>query len=262
MEGILSDRAVLRIVGEDTQPFLQGLVTQDVASLDRAMFAALLTPQGKILFDFLLVPAPGGFFIDCCADAAPALLKRFSMYKLRAKVAISEERDLAVAVGGGGAALADPRHEGLPSRVVVKRENAPVVNDEYDDARLALGVSEFGKDFGSDEVFLLDVNFDALNAVNYKKGCFVGQEVTSRMKRKGEIRKRTLIARFEGSAPAKGADVVAGENSIGQILSGRDGVALALVRLDRLKAAEQEGRLLTADGCALQISFPDYLERV
>ncbi len=266
MRGILSNRSVLRIAGDEARPFLQGLVTQDILHVAEgaAVFTALLTPQGKILFDFILVPKGDEFLIDCDAEAAPALLKRLTLYKLRARVTIVPEPDLAVAVGDirdPVAAFVDPRSDTLASRAIIKNADMPSADGDYDTARLAAGVPEFGKDFWSEEVFLLDVNYDALNAVSYKKGCFVGQEVTSRMKRKGEIRKRTLMASFEGPAPAKGADVLAGENSVGKILSGRDGAALALVRLDRLKTATDEGRRLTVDGQPLQISFPAYLER-
>lgn len=266
MRGVLSNRSVLRVDGDEARAFLQGLVTHDILHVAEgdAVFTALLTPQGKILFDFFLAPCGDGFFLDCDAATAPALLKRLTLYKLRAKISLAAEPESAVAVGDlrdPVVAYADPRHEALARRAIVRRADMPAADHEYDAARLALGVPEFGKDFASDEVFLLDVNYDALNAVSYKKGCFVGQEVTSRMKRKGEIRKRTLIARFEGAAPAKGAEVTAGDSALGAVLSGGDGVALALIRLDRLAVADAEGRKLTVDSRALQLSFPAYLER-
>jgi folate-binding protein YgfZ len=182
MKGVLSNRSVLSLVGADASTFLQGLVTQDV-SREGTSFTALLTPQGKILFDFLLFPRADGFFIDCEVSAAPALLKRLSIYKLRAEIALREEPLLAVALGEGSP---DPRHVGLPARAIVERGGGPAIDVAYDALRRSLGAPEFGKDFGGEEVFLLDVNYDALNAVSYAKGCFVGQEVTSRMKRKGE----------------------------------------------------------------------------
>ncbi len=266
MRGVLSTRSLLKMSGEESRSFLQGLVTQDILHVSDgdAVFTALLTPQGKILFDFFLAPHGDGFFIDCDAGAAAALLKRLVMYKLRAKVSVTPEADFAVAIGDVRdpvAAFADPRNSALPSRAIVKRVGMPAADDAYDALRISLGVPEFGMDFGSEELFLLDVNYDALNAVSYKKGCFVGQEVTSRMKRKGEIRKRTLIARFDGAPPAKGASVMASESSIGEILSGRAGAALALIRIDRLKSALESGRPLTAGGREVQISFPAYLER-
>jgi len=266
MRGVLSNRSVIRLSGDDARPFLQGLVTQDVLNVkeNEAAFATLLTPQGKILFDFFLTPTDDGFLIDVAKEAAEALNKRLTMYKLRAKVSVSIEEGLAVAVGDMRdpmLSFADPRHVSLPPRAIVQTASIPPADADYDRIRLDIGVPEFGKDFAAEEVFLLDVNYDALNGVSYKKGCFVGQEVTSRMKRKGEIRKRTLIATFDGAPPARSASLEAGDNAIGEILSGREGSALALIRLDRLKAAEDVGAALTAEGKALQIAFPDYLER-
>lgn len=265
MRGLLTNRSVLRISGDEARGFLQGLVTQDVLHVkeNEGVFAALLTPQGKILFDFLLSPADGGFFLDCDASSAEALLKRLNMYKLRAKIAIAPQPEFGVAVGDMRdpvAAFADPRLDVLPNRAIVKREGVPVADAEYEEARLSLGVPEFGKDFAGEEVFLLDVNYDALNAVSYKKGCFVGQEVTSRMKRKAEIRKRTLVAEFDGAPPPAGTAIDAGGVSIGEILSGKDGRSLALVRTDRLEEATNAGATLMADGRALQLAFPAYLE--
>jgi len=265
MRGILTTRSLLNISGDEARPFLQGLVTQDILHVGdgKAAFTALLTPQGKILFDFFLAPHGEGFLVDCGADAAEALLKRLVLYKLRAKIAVAPATDLAVAVGDVRdpvAAFADPRLAALPARAIVKRADMPAADENYDAERLRLGVPESGKDFSGEEVFLLDVNYDALNAVSYKKGCFVGQEVTSRMKRKGDIRKRTLIATFDGPAPAKGAEVIAGDHAIGEILSGRDAAALALIRLDRLKTAQDAGAALSVDGRDVQISFPTYLE--
>ncbi len=255
---MLHSRAVLSLKGEDAMAFLQGIVTQDVTEPAPA-FAALLTPQGKILFDFFLVPMDGGYLIDCDADAAPALLKRLTMYKLRAKVALAMEASLGVYLGvRSGDGYADPRLADLPARTISARVDAPSADDAYHDRRLALGVPEFGSDFAGEDVFLLDVNYDALNAVSYKKGCFVGQEVTSRMKRKGEIRKRTLIAHGEGLVA--GVPVSAGESSIGEALSARGGSGLALVRLDRLAEARAAGAALLAGGAPVQIDVPAYLE--
>lgn len=263
MNGILRNRAVLRAAGPDVSSFLQGIVTQDVAALAGGWaFSALLTPQGKILFDFFLAPAPEGFFLDCSAAAAPALLQRLLLYKLRAKVAIDAEPSLCVAIGADAGAFADPRLADLPRRRIAGREPDMADADEfYEQRRLALGVPQYTRDFDGEEVFLLDVNYDRLNAVSYQKGCFVGQEVTSRMKRKGEIRKRTLIARFDGPSPAKGAPILAGDTAIGAMSSAGEGVGLALLRLDRLREAEAEGLTPTCDGRALRISVPAYLEQ-
>lgn len=259
MEGILNSRAVLSLTGEDATAFLQGLLTQDVTGA-APVFAALLTPQGKILFDFILVPGAGGYLIDCDAAAAPDLLKRLSMYRLRAKVTLTAETGLGVFIGtrkDARAAYADPRLPSLPARMIAPAGAAPAADDAYDALRLAAGVPEFGRDFGGEEVFLLDVNYDALAGVSYKKGCFVGQEVTSRMKRKGEIRKRTLIA--AGASLQKGGAVMAGDSAIGDVMSVRGGSGLALVRLDRLADARAEGLALTCGGAPLSLETPAYL---
>jgi hypothetical protein len=262
VEGLLKSRAVLSLTGEDATAFLQGLVSQDVTGAAPA-FAALLTPQGKILFDFILVPVDGGYFIDCDGAAAPALLKRLSMYKLRAKAALNAETGLGVFIGPRAdprAAYADPRLPSLPVRTIAAMTDAPGADDAYDAQRLAAGVPEFGRDFASEEVFLLDVNYDSLAGVSYKKGCFVGQEVTSRMKRKGEVRKRTL--KIGGAALQKGAAVTAGAGAVGEVMSVRGERGLALIRIDRLAEARAEGAEITCGGAPVRLESPAYLEGV
>ncbi|MEE2691436.1 MAG: folate-binding protein [Pseudomonadota bacterium] len=275
---LLPSRAVLRISGPDSRAFLQGLVTNNVEKLEdgEAAFAALLTPQGKILFDFLLVARGDGFLIDCNATASEALQKRLTLYRLRAKTAIEKLEDFAVgcivgnstrAAGGDVIAFADPRLLALGRRLigpkagVIDAVGESAAESRYDAHRRALGVPEFGRDFAGDEVFLLDVNYDALGGVDYKKGCFVGQEVTSRMKRKGEIRKRTLTFAYEGEPPPKGAPVTAGEGNVGEVLSAFEGSGLALIRLDRLAAAREAGMPPTVEGSAVKIGVPAWLER-
>ncbi len=278
---LLPSRALIRLTGDDVRPFLQGLVTQDLAhgpTAGAAIFTALLTPQGKLLFDFFLRPIDDGFMLEIDADAAPALLKRLAMYRLRAKVAFDPMPDLAVAVEfastaatelEGVVAFADPRLNALGRRIhgpvdvlrAAATIDAHLGERVWDAHRRALGVPEFGRDFGSDEVFLLDVNYDALGAVSYRKGCFVGQEVTSRMKRKGEIRKRTLIAQLDGPPPPKGAPVTVGETTLGETMSaGTDGVALAVIRIDKLANAGEDARKrVRIDGRPAELVFPDYL---
>jgi hypothetical protein len=255
-DGVLTSRAVLSLKGEDATSFLQGLVTQDLAGA-APVFTALLTPQGKVLFDFFLVPAEGGYLIDVDAAAAPGLLKRLSLYKLRAKVTLAAEEALAVYLGERvGVRYADPRLAALPVRTIAPRGDAPPADNAYDALRLAEGVPDFGSDFIGEEVFLLDVNYDLLNAVSYKKGCFVGQEVTSRMKRKGEIRKRTMILR--GAAIARGVAVMAGDSAIGEVMSVGGAQGLALVRVDRLAEARASGAPLAAGGAPVTLASPSY----
>lgn len=273
---LLSSRTLIRLSGDDVRPFLQGLVTQDLThgpAAGATVFAALLTPQGKVLFDFFLRPIDDGFMLEVDAAAAPALLKRLTMYRLRAKVAFDLMPQLAVAVALGDAvadgpgeavAFADPRLPALGRRMHgpadILAAAATVDARAWDAHRRALGVPEFGPDFVSEEVFLLDVNYDALNAVSYRKGCFVGQEVTSRMKRKGEIRKRTLIARTDGPPPPKGSPVMAGEITLGETMSaGADGVALAVIRIDKLANAGGGPSGVSIEGRPAELTHPAYL---
>ena len=264
---LLSDRAVIRLSGEDRISFLQGIITQDVELLKKrsSIFAALLTPQGKILFDFLIALQGDTLLIDCNKETAPALLKRLSLYKLRAKVSLEIDDTLQIIASPqeikDNVSFADPRTPALGWRAIVNNGNHSSDNNEYDQRRIALGVPEFGKDFGSDEVFLLDVNYDALSGVNYKKGCFIGQEVTSRMKRKGEVRRRTLIAVFDGEAPEKGAPVTAGASTLGDIMNHADGKALALIRLDRWEKAKAENTAVMCGNTELQLCIPAYVEQ-
>jgi folate-binding protein YgfZ len=254
---ILPSRAALRVSGPDARAYLQGLITQEPPPAGQAAFAALLSPQGKILFDFLIYCGGESFLFDCDRACSEALAKRLSLYRLRANVTIEPLNDWAIGVDwgrdrsavGGAAIFFDPRLLALGQRIIGPRniiaERLPPANDNaWRKVRIEAGVPEFGSDFASEEVFLLDVNYDALSGVSYAKGCFVGQEVTSRMKRKGEIRKRTLLLSFDGPPPAKGAPVTAGETTLGAVMSGVDGAALALLRVDRLAEAQVAGAQL------------------
>ncbi|NOX83450.1 MAG: folate-binding protein YgfZ [Alphaproteobacteria bacterium] len=264
----LADRAVVRITGEDRRPFLQGLVTQDIDQVneDNAGFAALLTPQGKILFDFMIAERDGAFLIDCDKDAAPALVKRLTLYKLRAKVTINIDETLEVMTSqappapSAGIAFPDPRLPKLGWRIIAPKGDG-AIDDDYDRKRIALGVPECGRDFNADEIFPLDVNYDALNGVSYAKGCFVGQEVASRMKRKSEVRKRTIIAEFDGPAPEKGAAITAGDFTLGQVMSTADTTALALIRLDRWGKSKAAGANIECETRSLRLHVPDYLKQ-
>jgi hypothetical protein len=262
----LVDRSLIRIEGADARSFLQGVVTQEApAQVDGARFSALLSPQGKILFDFILVPTPGGYLVDCAASLRDALLKRLSLYRLRAAVEIAAESALAVGFAeseddarGATHAFVDPRTPQLKWRVIAPAESmAGDGGDAYRDLRFRIGAPQCGDDFATDSLFLLDVNYDALNGVSYSKGCFVGQEVSSRMKRKGEIRKRTLMAASEGAPLARELKLTRGEEAIGEILSAHGTRALALVRTDRLAAAS--GPVL-CEGAELHLMVPPYLE--
>lgn len=258
----LKDRAIIALSGADTRTFLQGLVTNDVDAVapGKPAYAALLTPQGKILFDFLIVDdGAGNLLLDCLATARDALVKRLTLYRLRAKVEIKPRDDLAVFASWDGATLlgiafGDPR---LPA--LGKRSLAPVADgaDGYLAHRLSLGVPE-GPDFGSDKTFALDAGLDELHAIAFDKGCYVGQELTARMKHRGTARKRILsVESTDKSALAAGVDLRADGHSIGEIVSVYDSKGFALVRLDRLEDAGAAP--IDAAGVIVRMTKPDWL---
>jgi folate-binding protein YgfZ len=270
----LPDRGVVRVEGEDATSFLHGIVTNDVENLGvgEARFAALLSPQGKILFDFfvLRVPADAGaaFLIDCVAGQAAELVRRLSLYKLRAKATIanvSEQCAVLASPGAGvpsvsGDSFRDPRDSRLGWRSIVSRTDAASAKprDGYDAVRIFLGVPKGGVDFAYGDAFPHDVNMDLLNGVDFAKGCYVGQEVVSRMRHRGGVRRRTCKARLSKSAPAPapGVPVFAGDSLIGTLGSSSGALALALIRIDRLEEAKAAGKTITAGGVTLEIEPP------
>ncbi|HEY4942503.1 MAG TPA: hypothetical protein VII56_13830 [Rhizomicrobium sp.] len=260
----LEDRAVIAITGPEARSFLQGLITNDVEKLSpgKGLYAALLTPQGKILFDFFLAEGDGAILIDCAAAARDALLKRLSLYKLRAKVTLEARQQLAVLAMDAAVTSAisypDPRVPAMGFRGVIARAEMPAdvtpVAD-YHARRLALGVPE-GADFGSDRMFALDADLDELHAVDFAKGCYVGQELTARMKHRGTARKRLLVFEAEGAATA-GAMVRAGDKDIGEIAFAYGTRGFALIRLDRLD--EAGGAALLTGGVSVKLIKPGWL---
>jgi len=254
MPDILSDRAVIALTGPEAKSFLQGLVTNDVTELtpDNPVYAALLSAQGKILFDFLLHADGEGVLIDCMAEARPALIKRLSLYKLRAKLEIAPRDDLAVVLQGP----ADPRHNALPPRSIQPIAGAPT-DAAYLTARLALGIPE-GPDFGSERIFALDAGLDELHGVAFDKGCYVGQELTARMKHRGTDRKRVIVVTtVDGTPlPALGTAVKAGDSELGQITAAYSDRGFALIRLDRL--GETTGAL-TAEDITVTLTKQEWL---
>jgi folate-binding protein YgfZ len=255
----LTDRAVIALTGPEAHPFLQGLITNDMNALtpSQAIYAALLTPQGKILFDFFVRAAGDEILLDCLATARDDFVKRLSMYKLRANVAIAPRDDLGVYSGEGPA---DPRLEALGERAILNRgaiESRPGTG-EYHQRRLDHGVPE-GADFGSGRMFALDADLDELHAISFEKGCYVGQELTARMKHRGTDRKRLLaIASTDGSAlPACDIAITAGIRELGTITSIYGDRGFALIRLDRL--AECAGETLEAGGVDVEVRHQNWL---
>ncbi|WBQ14402.1 hypothetical protein L2D00_06925 [Hyphomonadaceae bacterium BL14] len=248
----LPGRAVIAITGDDARSFLQRVITRGPEGLEPggALFSALLTPQGKVLADFIIFDdGDGGLLIDAPASEAEGLVKRFSLYRLRAKADIALRDDLGVAAARGKgeaelrtvalAAAPDPRNALLGLRAIVPA-GGPEDEAGYDAARIHAFTPEFGRDYGPAEAFSTDVNHDLMSGIDYKKGCFVGQEVASRMHRKGGVRKRTVRLDLDGPAPEPGTAVSAGAAPLGTITSAAGQHALALIRVDRLEAAASE----------------------
>ncbi len=280
---LLPDRGVVKVSGETARDFLNGLITTDMARLQpgTGRFGALLTPQGKITVDFLITEAPsghgGGFLIDCPRPLAQALTDKLRFYRLRAKVEIENLSDSlgVLAAWDGEAALkpdltfTDPRNPELGLRILVPAELAQkaanligakmVDSSAYEAHRIALGVPRGGLDFIYGDAFPHETNMDRLAGVDFDKGCYVGQEVVSRMQHRGTARTRTVRLLLDGPAPEPGAAVLAGDKSVGTMGSAADGHALALIRIDRASEALETGLPLTAGGLIIRITEPDEL---
>jgi folate-binding protein YgfZ len=255
--GRLAGRAVLAVTGPDAAHFLHNLLSADVEHLadGGAIYAALLSPQGKMLFDMLVLRRGEGFLIDCAAGQREALLKRLGLYKLRARVEITPRDDMAVGVSPEQIAHAfpDPRTPALGWRVIGEAPGDDAQG--YDAARIAAGLADSEADLGSGEFFPHEANLDQLGGVSFKKGCYVGQEVVSRMEHRGTARSRILPVALASAAPPKGTEIRSGDKQIGTLLSGAGNHALALIRLDRL--AEAAGPL-TAGGVTLNVLKPGW----
>ncbi len=243
----IADRRIIAVSGADREEFLQGLVTNDVKRLSQGLvYAALLTPQGKYLADFMLVPAGDEILIDVQEDLADGLLKRLTLYKLRSKVVL-EDRDTPVWRGLGDApdgAFADPRDASLGWRFYGALDADPLDAD-WDALRVAACVPESGIELIPDDSYILETGFERLSGVDFRKGCYVGQEVTARMKHKTELRKGLVRVPVEGAAPAGTAIEVDGKLA-GTLFTQAGGRGLAYLRFDRAKPG------MTAGGATVQ----------
>ena len=262
----LKDRAVIALEGGEARDFLQGLITNDIGQLapQTGLYAALLTPQGKILFDFLVTEGDGAVLLDCPADRAEALAKRLTMYRLRAKIGITIRPQLAVYAGLTGrpaeraVTFPDPRLAALGPRSIGASAEMPDFLEgpaAYHAERLVLGVPE-GADFGSDKIFALDAGLDELHGVAFDKGCYVGQELTARMKHRGTARKRILSVKADAMLPPAGTAITSAAMELGEIISTYGNKGFALVRLDRLDEAKAS---LTAGMIAVTLAKPQWL---
>lgn len=244
----MSTRRILRLTGTDTDSFLQGLVTNDTRKLDDGLvYAAILTPQGKYLADFFLKRDGDSVLLDVAEGMADALIKRLNMYKLRADVRI-EETNLHLQRGTGPApegALPDPRHPDMGWRAY---SDAPEADDgtDWDAIRVRHCIPETGIELTPD-TYILEAGFEPLNGVDFKKGCYVGQEVTARMKHKTQLRKGLRVVAIDGAAPV-GSEILSAGKPAGTLFTQSNGQAIAYLRLDRagddMQAGDARLRLL------------------
>ncbi len=255
---VLPERGVLRVGGAEARPFLQNLVTNNVDLADgaEAVYAGLLTPQGKFLFDFIIAGDGDGLLLDCDAARAADLVKRLNFYKLRAQVTIEDvSASHRVAAIWGGAVktkgvFADPRLPALGYRAIAAKPDETLkalgaeaaTPADYHRHRISLGVGDAAQDFEPDRTFPLEVNFEEFHGIDFQKGCFIGQEVTSRTKRRGSVRKRLLPCLVEGDLPKPHTPVRAAAREVGTVFSGdaETGRVMALLRLDLINGATLE----------------------
>lgn len=270
---ILEDRAILEISGPDRAAFLQGLISNDVARLasGHAMYAALLTAQGRYLHDFILAPEGERYLLDGEAARLADLTRRLTLYRLRSKVTltpigtyvaaaafggdVAAALDLspepgAVAPFADGVAFIDPRDAALGARLVLSRENTTLLAErgltltdaaDYDRLRLSRGVPDGSRDLVPEKALLMESRFDELNGIDWNKGCYIGQEVTARMKYRALVKKQLVPVSVAGALPAPGTAIMADGDEVGEFRSGRDGNALALLRLDALEKPLRAG---------------------
>ena len=263
----LHKRGVVQISGPDAATLLNGLVTNDVAKTSKevAIFAAMLTPQGKYLFDmFVLSPQSDTFLLDVSRPAD--FVKRLSMYRLRSQVTIENmseslgvyavlpnQTDVIV-----GHAFDDPRMEALGKHII-----APLTGSGNDTAYishcLALGVPDASTDVLVEKDFVMEGLFDELHGIDFHKGCYVGQEMTSRMKRRTSVKNKLCRIRYEGAAPAFETPIIADNWEVGRMRSGIEGVGIAMIRFDRAQKALEEGHNLMAGETLITLDLPDWL---
>ncbi len=279
---LLPNRGVVKVAGDDARRFLNGIITADVENLapGTARYAALLTPQGKIIVDFLVTEAAaedgGGFFLDCPKALAVTLVERLGFYKLRAKVMVE---DLSAALGvlavwdgraetDYGLGYPDPRLPALGWRVMLPPHlaqeaaadlGATLIDAEaYEAHRIALAIPRGGVDFAYGDTFPHEADLDQLGGVDFDKGCYVGQEVVSRVEHRASARSRVVAAAYDDFAPVPGTAVMAGDKSLGWLGSSANGRALALLRLDRTEEALAAGTPINAGGLPIRPLKPSW----
>ncbi len=273
----LLDRAVLEVTGPDAGEFLQGLITNDLEKIKEkgSLFAALLTPQGKINYEFFIVPTENGYFLEMAKGGLDELYKKFSLYKLRANVDISNLSETHMVfwlaencelVTPEAVLYPDPRSSELGQRAIVSVDHMTdfcdgleaCSPDDYLAARLTIGIPEGGHDYALGNTFPHEACYDLIDGVDFSKGCYVGQEVVSRMQHRSTVRKRIVCVKSEEELPESGAEIRTETSLIGVLGSrlGKDG--LALVRLDRAGKALNIGDKINADGILVTLTIPSW----
>ena len=289
---LLEDRGHLAVSGDDRLEFLQGLISNDIEKVGaaHAIYAALLTPQGKFLHDFFITQRGDGLLLDCERSRLDDLYTRLRRYRLRASVDLSDASDelvTAVLIGegalaaldlpaepgrampfAGGLAYVDPRLAGLGARAVLPGAGAvealtaagftATPRKTYDQLRLGFGVPDGSRDLAVEKAFLMESNFDELNGIDWDKGCYVGQELTARTHYRGLVRKRLMPVEIDGPAPDAGTPVMLDGKNAGEFRSASDGLGLALLRLEQVEKATAEGKPLVAGEARLTPHKPDW----
>lgn len=269
----LSNRALIHITGQDAESFLQAVITTDLDRLgdDELKPGALLTPQGKILFDFLVSRIANGLRFDLPADMAAAFAKRMTLYRLRAKaeIIVLEESLVSVSWQSDSTTARDDstkRDSRFPAELNVLRHygSAGQSNDQSAWIRLRAqyGIAEGESDFDYSDAFPHDVNFDQTGGISFKtnKGCYVGQEVVSRMQHRGTARRRVLVVESDDTLPASRTPIVANGREIGHLGSSANGFGIALVRIDRVKDAMDAGIPITAGEISIRLRLPPQVQ--
>lgn len=260
----LPDRGFVRIAGPDAEHFLQNLITTDLGALatNELRPGALLTPQGKILFDFLISHAEDGFLIDIRADQLEAFVRRMTMYKLRAAVTIEPlaEHGATVAWAAAGTGAVDQRFAlaGLEVRRQPGRIGEPGDPTEYDALRIVHGVPDSGADYALQDAFPHDVLFDKSGGVSFRKGCYVGQEVVSRMQHRSTARRRVVIVSADAPLPASGTEISVAGKSIGTLGTVAGSQGLAIVRIDKAGEAMAAGEPVLAGEVPVTVALPGW----
>ncbi|UXS38896.1 folate-binding protein YgfZ [Agrobacterium tumefaciens] len=260
---LLADRRLIRVSGTGAEEFLNNLITADVENLPEgeARAAALLTPQGKILFDFLIWRDGGDYLIDTGAAEQDALLRRLTMYKLRAPVDLKAETVEGVSVFWNETAPTAGIRDGRFGKAGIDLYRIPGVSASgdiaaYDALRIEHGIAESGRDYALQDAFPHDVLMDVNDGVSFRKGCFVGQEVVSRMKHRGTARRRVVTVSAEGALPASGTEITADGKPVGALGTVCGNRALAIVRIDRIADALPSGTPLLAETVPVTVALP------